>query len=158
MNTNIKMIVMLANIIMPNMAYRALGISLRKNPIGVRATDTITVPYTDIPMKQDSFSETILTLRVSKARKSPINKIQPLYANNAINQMSESSDVQIPIITGRSPSYRGNSYNNNCTFVSLTFSPSSSLSSLLNTALLTTVVGIINTISSRRRTATIPNK
>ena len=79
--------------------------SSRKNPIGVRATDTITAPYTDIPIKRDSFNETIFTLRVSKARNSPNNKIHPLYANTTISQVNESSDVQTPTITGRSPSY-----------------------------------------------------
>jgi len=46
--------------------------------MGVRATDTITAPYTDIPIKRDSFRETIFTLRVSKARKIPTIKIHPL--------------------------------------------------------------------------------
>ena len=82
--------------------------SSRKNPIGVRAIDTITAPYTDIPIKRDSFNETILTLRVSKARKSPTNKMHPLYTNNTISHVNESSDVQTPIITGRSPSYTDN--------------------------------------------------
>ena len=84
--------------------------SSRKNPMGVRAIDTMTAPYTDIPIKRDSFNETIFTLRVSKARKSPTSKIHPLYTNNTISHVNESSDVQTPIITGRSPSYTDNNY------------------------------------------------
>ena len=49
-----------------------------KNPIGVRAIDTMNAPYTDIPIKRDSFKETIFTLRVSNARKTPANKMHPL--------------------------------------------------------------------------------
>ena len=90
---------------MPIIAYWVVGKFSRKNPIGVRATDTITVPYTDIATNRDSFNDLIFTLRVSKERNNPTSKTTPLHAKRTGNHAREPSDVQIPNILGKSSAY-----------------------------------------------------
>ena len=86
----------------PIIPYRKFGKFSSANPIGVRATDTITVPYTDIIMNRDSFKDLILTLRVSNARKSPASKIIPLYAKKAGSHSDELLEEQTLMIAGKS--------------------------------------------------------
>ena len=103
MSPNIR--VVLNRTIIPNIAYWVVGTFSRKNPIGVRAIDTMTVPYTDIATKRDSFNDMIFTLRVSKARNNPANKTAPFHVKRTGSHAKEPLDVQIPTILGKSLAY-----------------------------------------------------
>ena len=102
MNINPKIRLVLSRIMIPIIPYCRFGKFSSANPIGVRATDTITVPYTDIIMNRDSFKDLIFTLRVSNARKSPASKIIPLHAKKAGSHSDELSEEQTLMIAGKS--------------------------------------------------------
>ena len=56
--------------------------------------------------KRESFKAKFFILRVSKARNSPVNSMNPLYAKRIDSQVIELSEVQTPIMAGKSSAYK----------------------------------------------------